>query len=79
MGELENELVNDAVNAFGSTNQFQLGVRRIVENKVVLVEMREGDATNAAGHLRYRGQHLFIEIVLSPLQPQSINSLLAHD
>lgn len=65
VGELENELINDAVNALGSTNQFQLGVRRIVENEVVLIEMRQGLAANAAGHLRYCGQCHSTEIFLS--------------
>lgn len=68
MGEFENELINDAVDALGSTNQFQLGVRRIVENKVVLIEMRQGHAANAAGHLRHRGQYLSTETFLSRLR-----------
>lgn len=56
MGELKNEIIDDTINAFGSTNQFQLGVRRIIKDKVVLVEMREGYTADAAGHLRCPGQ-----------------------
>lgn len=56
MGKLENELIDDAVNAFSSTNQFQLGVRGVIKDKVVLVEMREGYTADTAGHLECRGQ-----------------------
>lgn len=65
MGELENELINDAVNSFGSANQFQLCVRRIVEDEVMLVEMRQGLAANAAGHLRQCGQSSSTDIFLT--------------
>ena len=56
MGELKNEFIDDAVNALRSANQFLVDVRRIVEDKVVLIEMREVLAADAASHLKKGGQ-----------------------
>lgn len=51
MSELENELVDDTIDADSPTGQFELGVGRVIEDEVVLVKVGELCTTNATGHL----------------------------
>lgn len=51
MSELENELVDDTIDADGPTGKFELGVGRVIKDEVVLVKVGELCTTNAAGHL----------------------------
>lgn len=52
MGELEYELINNAIDTQSATDQFKFSVRGVVENKVMLIEMRELSPTNAASYLK---------------------------
>lgn len=51
MSKFENELINNPINAHGPTNEFKLGVRGIVEDEIMLIEMGQLSATYATSHL----------------------------
>lgn len=51
MCELEDELVNDTVDAQRPTDQFELGICRVIEDEVVLVKAGQLYPTNATSEL----------------------------
>lgn len=49
MGQRENELVNNPIGANGPADELQRGVVRVVEDKMVEVEMAQAGPSNASG------------------------------
>lgn len=50
--EAEDEFINDAIDRDGPADKLQGGVRRVVKDKVVSVEIRQRSATHATSKLK---------------------------
>jgi hypothetical protein len=51
MGDLIDELIDNPVYTNGATDDLQLRIRRILEDEMIRIEMREFLSANAASHL----------------------------